>query len=166
MSSTKQSAGILAYRWRSGTIEVFLVHPGGPFWRGKDAAAWSIPKGEFDAGEDPLAAAQREFREETGQTVSGEFTPLQPVRQRSGKTVYAWQIEADVDAANVNSNTFRMEWPPRSGKFQDFPEIDQASWFTIDAAAEKIISGQRGLLEELKSSLAAKPAAEDVHQGD
>jgi len=155
MSTARQSAGLLVYRRRAATIEVFLVHPGGPYWVGKDAGVWSIPKGEFAPGDDPLAAAKREFREETGQTVTGEFKPLQPVRQRGGKTVYAWQIEADVDASTIRSNTFSLEWPPRSGKFRDFPEIEQAAWFTIDAAAEKIISGQRAWLEELKSSLPA-----------
>jgi predicted NUDIX family NTP pyrophosphohydrolase len=165
MSTVRQSAGLLVYRQRSGTIEVFLVHPGGPFWRGKDAGAWSIPKGEFAASEDPLVAAQREFQEETGQTVSGEFTPLQAVRQRGGKMVYAWQIEADVDCSNIHSNTFSLEWPPHSGKFQDFPEVDRAGWFTIDAAAEKIIIGQRDLLDELKSSIQRKRASKDVHHG-
>ena len=121
MSTARQSAGLLVYRERAGTIEVFLVHPGGPFWRGKDAGAWSIPKGEFAPGEDPLAAAKREFHEETGQTVCGQFTPLRPVRQRGGKTVNAWQIEANVDASNIHSNTFSLEWPPHAGKFQDFP---------------------------------------------
>jgi predicted NUDIX family NTP pyrophosphohydrolase len=165
MSTARQSAGLLVYRQRAGTIEVFLVHPGGPFWRGKDAGAWSIPKGEFAPGEDPLSAAQREFQEETGQKVSGQFTPLAPIRQRGGKTVYAWQIEADVDATNILSNKFSMEWPPQSGQFQDFPEIDQAGWFTIDTAAEKIITGQRALLDELKSSCQTKPASKDVHHG-
>jgi len=117
----KQSAGLLMYRRRDGRMEVFLVHPGGPFWAKKDAAAWSIPKGEFAADEDPLAAAQREFAEETGLTPSGPFTALTPIKQTGGKIVQAWAVEGDCDPAAVRSNTFTMEWPPRSGRRQEFP---------------------------------------------
>jgi predicted NUDIX family NTP pyrophosphohydrolase len=147
----KQSAGLLIYRRRPAGIEVFLVHPGGPFWQKKDDGAWSIPKGEFTAEEDPLAAAQREFHEETGLQISGNFTPLPAVKQRGGKTVYAWQVEADFDTSKITSNTFSMEWPPRSGKQQEFPEVDRADWFDLESAALKINEGQRPLLAHLKA---------------
>jgi predicted NUDIX family NTP pyrophosphohydrolase len=146
----KQSAGLLIYRRRSG-LQVFLVHPGGPFWQKRDLGSWSIPKGEFDAGEDPLSVARREFEEETGFAASGEtFTPLTPLRQPGGKIVYAWAVEGDCDAAAINSNTFSMEWPPHSGKSQKFPEVDRAEWFVIDAAKVRILKGQVGFLEELQ----------------
>src|SRR5436190_4559477 len=122
----KRSAGILAYRWRDGELELFLVHPGGPFWKNKDLGAWSIPKGEIDPDEDPLKAAQREFREEIGQVIDGSFAPLDPVKIASGKQIVAWAIEHDFDAAAVRSNAFSIEWPPRSGKTQSFPEVDRA----------------------------------------
>src|SRR4051812_42845541 len=118
------SAGLLVYRLVEGGLEVFLVHPGGPFWAAKDLAVWSIPKGEYALGEDPLAAALREFQEETGHTVSGQFQPLSPVKQPGGKVVSAWAVQGDFDASVIVSNTFSMEWPPRSGKFQRFPEVD------------------------------------------
>jgi predicted NUDIX family NTP pyrophosphohydrolase len=146
----KQSAGLLVYRKLDGKIEVLLVHPGGPFWKNKDFGAWSIPKGEFATGEDPLAVAKREFQEETGQSVNGSFEPLAPIKQRSGKTVYAWAVEADVDVSHVRSNTFTTEWPPRSGKQQEFPEVDRAEWFPLDAAIEKINVAQRELLQQLQ----------------
>jgi len=145
----KHSAGLLMYRRRRGELEVFLVHPGGPFWAKKDAGAWSIPKGEYRPGEDPLAAARREFREETGFSVAGEFTPLTPLKQPSGKIIQAWAVEGDCDAGAIRSNTFTLEWPPRSGHQQEFPEVDRAAWFTLTAAREKIIKGQVGFLEEL-----------------
>ncbi len=150
----KKSAGILLYRITSGVIHVFLVHPGGPFWARKDDGAWSIPKGEFAEGEDPLAVAMREFREETSFAVEGECHPLAPLRQPSGKIVYAWAVQGDVDAAAVKSNSFVMEWPSGSGKMQEFPEIDRASWFTTDLARRKILRGQAALLEQLEEAVA------------
>jgi predicted NUDIX family NTP pyrophosphohydrolase len=146
----KQSAGILLYRMTENQPQVFLVHPGGPFFRKKDEGAWSIPKGEYVDGEEPLAAAQREFEEETGQTISGNFVKLQPVKQKSGKVVQAWAIEGDIDHNAIISNLFEIEWPPKSGKRVSFPEIDRAGWFTIDIAKQKIIPGQLGLIEELE----------------
>jgi predicted NUDIX family NTP pyrophosphohydrolase len=149
----KQSAGILLYRLRDSSAEVFLVHPGGPFWMKKDAGAWSIPKGEFEQDEDPLAAARREFREETGFDVEGEFVALDPVRQAGGKVVRAWAVQGDCDPASIRSNLFTMEWPPRSGKRQEFPEVDRAGWFGLEAAKEKILKGQLALLEGLRRIL-------------
>jgi predicted NUDIX family NTP pyrophosphohydrolase len=145
----KQSAGLLLYRWRAGELEVLLVHPGGPFWAKKDDGAWSIPKGEIDEGEDPFVAARREVAEELGAAPDGHFIPLEPVRQAGGKVVYAWAIEADVDPATMTSNTFQMEWPPRSGRRQTFPEVDRAAWFTIAHARSKILRGQLPLLDAL-----------------
>jgi len=145
----KKSAGILMYRLRNGILEVFLVHPGGPFWAKKDMGAWSVPKGEYGEEEDPLEAARREFREETGCEPSGEFIPLTPRRQPSGKTVTAWAVEGDCDAAAIRSNTFRLEWPPKSGKHREFPEVDRAGWFSVAAAKERILQGQAGFLDEL-----------------
>ena len=149
----KISAGLLLYRLRQGAHEVFLVHPGGPFWAKKDAGAWSIPKGEAAAGEELLAAARREFREETGLAVAGDFRALAPVRQPSGKVVHAWAIEADCDAAAIRSNTFEMEWPPHSGKKQAFPEVDRAAWLDLATARGKITKGQLGLLDQLERLL-------------
>ena len=145
----KQSAGFLMYRRTGSGIEIFLVHPGGPFWAKKDLGAWSIPKGEFTADEDPLAAAQREFEEETSIRPEGPFTRLAPIRQPSGKTIHAWAFEGDCAADATRSNSFSMEWPPRSGRQQEFPEVDRAEWFTIEVAKEKIIKGQLGFIEEL-----------------
>jgi predicted NUDIX family NTP pyrophosphohydrolase len=147
----KQSAGLLVYRKRGETLEVLLVHPGGPFWKNKDAGAWSIPKGELTQGEDPLDVAKREFQEETGTSISGAMAPLEAVKQRGGKLVYAWAVEADVDVSQIKSNTFTIEWPPRSGKQQEFPEIDRAEWCDLTTAAEKINAGQRKLIEQLQS---------------
>jgi len=152
----KKSAGLLFYRKVRGSMEVFLVHPGGPFWAKKDDGAWSIPKGEFDEGEEPLDAAKREFREETGLTAHGEFQPLKPVRQSSGKIVYSWAVHFDLDAAAVKSNTFSMEWPRGSGRMQEFPEIDRAGWFKIDLARRKILKGQLGLLDQLEQMVASR----------
>jgi predicted NUDIX family NTP pyrophosphohydrolase len=146
----KQSAGILLYRLTDGLLQVFLVHPGGPFFRNKDDGAWSIPKGEYTDGEEPLAAAQREFEEETGQLITGKFIKLQSVKQKSGKVVHAWAIEGDIDHENIVSNIFEIEWPPKSGKKTSFPEIDRADWFTVDTAKVKIIPAQMGLIEELE----------------
>jgi predicted NUDIX family NTP pyrophosphohydrolase len=148
----RHSAGLLMYRRRGG-LEVLLVHPGGPFWTGKDLGAWSMPKGEFDPGEDPLAAAQREFREETGLAAAGEFIPLTPRKQPSGKIIEAWAVEGDCDPAAIRSNLFTLEWPPHSGRQQQFPEVDRAAWFSLAEAREKIIKGQVGFLEELQARL-------------
>ena len=145
----KQSAGILLYRPGVPEPEVFLVHPGGPFWKNKDEGAWTIPKGEFDESEDPLAAAIREFKEETGYSINGDFKSLIPVQQEAGKIVHAWAIPGDINEANVKSNFFEMEWPPKSGKKQSFPEIDRASWFRLSEAREKINSSQVQFLDQL-----------------
>ena len=153
MTRARSSAGLLAYRMRDGVLEVLLVHPGGPFWSNKDAGAWSIPKGEFDAGEEPLAAAKREFAEETGVAVDGALVALPPCKLRGGKTVHAWAFEADLDIERLRSNTFEIAWPPRSGRTQTFPEVDRYGFFTLDEAAEKINAGQRPLLEALREAL-------------
>ena len=152
---TKTSAGILLYRVRVGELEVFLVHPGGPYWEKRDSGAWSIPKGEFNEGDDPLEAARREFQEETGSQATGEFVALTPLKQRSGKLVYAWAARGDIDASSITSNTFSMEWPPRSGQQREFPEIDRGAWFTVAAANEKILPGQRGFIRQLEEHLGA-----------
>ncbi len=145
----KKSAGILLYRLRESGLEVFLVHPGGPFWTKKDDGAWSIPKGEFEEGEDPLNAAKREFQEETGFLVDGNFIALNPLKQPGGKLIYAWGVKGDCAAESIKSNLFSMEWPPHSGKREEFPEVDRAGWFTLEVAKKKILKGQVGLLEEL-----------------
>lgn len=142
----KTSAGLLLYRYRDGALEVFLVHPGGPFWARKDLGAWSIPKGEFAPGEDPLAAAQREFTEETGFPITGEFVALTPLKQPSGKIVHAWAVLGDCDPALVRSNTFTL-------KGKAYPEIDRAGWFGMAEAREKILPGQAGFLLELVASI-------------
>ncbi len=147
------SAGLLVYRRREAGIEVLLVHPGGPFWKTRDAGAWSIPKGEVGAGEDPLAAARRETREETGLAPEGPFLALTPVRQPGGKRVQAWAVEADWDPARLVSGTFEMEWPPRSGRRQRFPEVDRAAWFEIAEAKRRILRGQLGLLAQLEAAV-------------
>jgi predicted NUDIX family NTP pyrophosphohydrolase len=152
----RQSAGLLPFRRRAGGLEVFLVHPGGPFWAKKDQGAWSIPKGEYEPGEDPLAAARREFAEETGIVPEGDFVALTPLRQRGGKIVRAFAFESDLDPHTIKSNTFVMEWPPRSGRQQEFPEVDRAGWFTVDAAKQKLLAAQVGLVEELARLLARK----------
>lgn len=144
----KTSAGLLLYRVRA-QVEVFLVHPGGPFWAKKDLGAWTLPKGEIEEGEDPLSAAVREFTEETGFVVAGEFRPLQPLRQPSGKTILAWAVEGDCDPAELRSNVFSMEWPPKSGNRQEFPEVDRAAWFTVEEARRRIIAGQAPFLDQL-----------------
>ena len=149
----KKSAGILLYRKTGGSFEVFLVHPGGPYWANKDAGAWSIPKGEFDDNEDALSAAKREFEEETGMKISGVFVELTPVKLKSSKTVFAWAVEGDIDPLKINSNEFEMEWPPRSGKMSSFPEIDKAAWFSLADAEIKINSQQIKMLEEMKNKL-------------
>jgi predicted NUDIX family NTP pyrophosphohydrolase len=145
----KVSAGILLYRHSGETLEVFLVHPGGPFWAKKSRGAWSLPKGELAGGEDPLDAARREFTEETGFAIDGQLHALQPVRQSGGKTVLAWAVEGDCDPAALRSNLFELEWPPKSGKRQAFPEVDRAAWFSLPDAREQIVAGQVPLLDEL-----------------
>ena len=148
--AAKRSAGILLYRRSGGEPEVLLVHPGGPFWTNKDEGAWSIPKGEYDDGEDPEACARREFKEETGTELApGELAELGSVKQKSGKQVTAWAAEGDLDPAAVTSNTFEMEWPPRSGGRQSFPEVDRAEWFDLDAARAKLNPAQTAFLDRL-----------------
>jgi predicted NUDIX family NTP pyrophosphohydrolase len=143
------------YRCREDSVEVFLVHPGGPFWAKKDLGAWSIPKGEYAPGDEPLAAARREFEEETGFTADGDLGELEEIRQKGGKLVKAWCFEGDCDPRTVKSNTFTIEWPPHSGKQQEFPEIDRAGWFSLTEAREKMLSGQIPLLEELERMLSS-----------
>ena len=150
----KTSAGILLYRSPLSRPEVLLVHPGGPFWAKRDLGAWSVPKGEVDADEDLLEAAKREFFEETGHRVGGTFIELAAVRQPSGKVVHAWAVEGEIDAASIVSNTFAIEWPPKSGKMRQFPEIDRAEWFALAEAREKILAGQRPLLDQLIKKIA------------
>ena len=147
----KRSAGILLYRRDNQQLQVFLAHPGGPFWKNKDEGAWTIPKGEIAEGEDPLAAAKREFEEEIGVRIEGEFLELKPIRQRSGKHVLAWAVEGDCDSDEVRSNAFSMEWPPKSGQQAEFPEVDRAHWFTIREARRKILPGQAPLLDQLET---------------
>jgi predicted NUDIX family NTP pyrophosphohydrolase len=158
----ESSAGLLLYR-RCGELEVLLVHPGGPFWAKKEAGSWSVPKGEFVQGEDPLQAARREFTEETGFTVDGDFRRLEPVKQSGGKVIHVWAIEADCDASQARSNLFSLEWPPRSGRMQRFPEVDRTEWFSVDEARRRMIKGQIGLLEQLVSILepASAPRADN-----
>lgn len=149
----KKSAGLLVYRKLLHELQVMLVHPGGPFWKNKDTGAWSIPKGEFTDEEEPLAAAKREFEEETNLQVSGKFLPLTPVKQKSGKLIYAWAVQNNMDVSSIKSNLFEMEWPPKSGNMQSFPEIDKAGWFKVEQAKEKMIPGQFAFIEELQQLL-------------
>jgi predicted NUDIX family NTP pyrophosphohydrolase len=149
-----KSAGLLLYRQNADSgIEVLLVHPGGPFWRNKDEGGWTIPKGEFH-DEDPLAAAKREFKEETGAVPpDGQYIPLTPIKQKNGKIVHAWAVEGDFDPASLNSNEFETEWPPKSGRMQKFPEVDRADWCAPDVARQKMLQGQDELINELLSIL-------------
>ncbi len=149
----KKSAGIVLYKTAGRQLEIFLVHPGGPFWRKKDLGAWSIPKGEF-TDEDPLIAAIREFEEETGKRMQGDFLELSPAKQNSGKIIYAWALEGDLDASTVVSNEFEMEWPPKTGRYARFPEVDKAAWFAADEALQKIIPGQSAFIHELTERIA------------
>jgi predicted NUDIX family NTP pyrophosphohydrolase len=149
----KKSAGLIMYRLRNDELEVLVVHPGGPFWAHRDKGAWSIPKGEVGDDEEPFDAACREFREEIGFMPEGPFIELNPVKQKGGKTVMAWAFRGDFDPALLKSTTFTLEWPPRSGKFADFPEVDNARWFALDIARIKIIPAQEGLLDELAARL-------------
>ncbi len=151
----KQSAGLLIYRRAATGLEVLLGHPGGPLWAGKDAGVWSIPKGGIDAGEEALDAAIRETREELGLEVDGPFMALAPIRQTGGKLVVAWAACADFDPATLVSSTFELEWPPRSGRRQGFPEIDRAAWFDLDEARRRILPAQAALIDELASRLAS-----------
>jgi len=162
----KISAGLLLFRRRGSDLEIFLVHPGGPLWAKKDAGAWSLPKGEIAEGEEPLEAAKREFTEETGLKVSGEFLPLGAVEQAGGKIVQAWAIEADCDPAQIKSNLFALEWPPKSGRKQQFPEIDRAQWFTPAEARQRIIPAQAGFIDQLLSLTGAKPSGRRRNQRD
>jgi predicted NUDIX family NTP pyrophosphohydrolase len=143
------SAGLLLFRRTAAEVEVLLVHPGGPFWARKDDGAWSIPKGEFTEGEEPLAAAMRECEEELGFPCTGDFIPLLPLRQPGGKLVFAWAVRSDFDPAGLRSNTFSLEWPPKSGRRQEFPEVDRAAWFALDSARRKILKGQAPFLDQL-----------------
>jgi predicted NUDIX family NTP pyrophosphohydrolase len=150
VAAARRSAGILLYRLSGGAPEVLLVHPGGPFWARRDAGAWSLPKGEYEDADDPLASALREFEEETGTALAtGELLELGDVKQKSGKVVRAWAAEGDLDPDAVHSNTFTMEWPPRSGRTAEFPEIDRAGWFGIDEAREKVNPAQAEFLDRL-----------------
>jgi predicted NUDIX family NTP pyrophosphohydrolase len=151
----KRSAGLLLYRWVGGEPEVLLVHPGGPYWAKKDDGAWSLPKGEYEPGEDPLEVAIREFREELGVEPPEVSSPafLGEVRQPGGKLVRAWGMGGDVDVSDVTSNTFSMEWPPRSGRTKEFPEVDRAGWFGLEDARRKLLRGQLGFIDRLSESL-------------
>ena len=151
----KRSAGMLLYRRRNEILEVFLVHPGGPLWAKKDFGAWSIPKGEYSDEEDPLAAARREFEEETGMAIDGDFMDLGTIRQAGGKLVSAWAHQGDFDPARLTSNSVEMQWPPRSGRIVKFPEVDRGAWFTMGEAHERILAGQRPILERLEEKLRA-----------
>jgi predicted NUDIX family NTP pyrophosphohydrolase len=152
----KRSAGILLYRRRGGAVEVLLVHPGGPLWANKDLGAWSIPKGEYGEGEDPLAVALREFEEETGhRPPQAGLVELGEVRQRGGKVVTAWAAPGDLDPSAITSNTFTLEWPPRSGTRREFPEVDRAGWFELASARGKLLAAQAELVDRLRSVIAA-----------
>lgn len=151
--STIRSAGLLLFRRRDGAVEVLLAHPGGPFWSRRDEAAWTLPKGEIDPGEEPLAAARREFLEETGFESTPPFHPLGELRQKSGKRITAWAFEGDADPALLVSIPFEMEWPPRSGRMQSFPEVDRVQWFGLEAARRKLIAGQAPFIDALERLL-------------
>jgi predicted NUDIX family NTP pyrophosphohydrolase len=158
--AAKRSAGILLYRRAAAGPEVLLVHPGGPFWVGRNAGAWSIPKGEHGDDEDPQVCARREFAEETGTELPpGELVELGTVRQKNGKWVSAWAAEGDLDAAAITSNTFELEWPPRSGQTQTFPEVDRAGWFSLEEAREKLNPAQTAFLDRLAQLLAGAGAS-------
>lgn len=147
------SAGLLCYRYPGQMLEVFLVHPGGPFWEKRDDGAWSIPKGLIEAGEDPLMTAKREFNEETGFVAVGDFIALNTLKQHSGKIVHAWAVQMDLDASRLSSNTFSMEWPKDSGNQNEFPEVDRGEWFTLERARQKIYPGQAAFLDRLLAYL-------------
>ena len=147
----KESAGLLVYRRKDKDVEFVLVHPGGPFWKNKDAGAWTIPKGEIQQGENPLDAARREFEEELGMKAEGNLIELIPIKQKGGKLVRAWAAEADLDLTAIKSNTFSMEWPPRSGRMTEFPEIDRAAYYDWETAKSKINEAQVALLEQVRA---------------
>ena len=149
----KKSAGLLLYKFIDSTIYFLLVHPGGPFWKNKDLESWSIPKGEFTDDEDPLEAARREFQEETGFEIDGDFINLESVKLKSGKTVFAWAVEFDIDVALVKSNEFEMEWPPKSGSMKSFPEVDRAEWFQTAEALKKINPAQADFIIQIISKI-------------
>jgi predicted NUDIX family NTP pyrophosphohydrolase len=151
----KSAAGLLVYRRRK-ELEVFLVHPGGPFWIKKDTGAWTLPKGEVGENETALDAARREFTEETGFSLDGEFLPLSPVRQSGGKIVHAWAVQGDCDPAELRSNSFSIEWPPKSGKMSEFPEVDRGGWFAIGEARKRILPAQEKFLDQLMELLAGR----------
>lgn len=153
---SQHSAGILLYRYRGDELEVLLVHPGGPFWVRKNMGAWSIPKGLFEENEDPLEAARREFKEETGFSVSGQFIQLGELKQPSRKIIHAWALEGDIDTRRLSSNTFTLEWPRHSGQQQEFPEIDRGEWFGLETARSKILKGQAPFLDRLLTKLKEK----------
>ena len=154
----KRSAGLLMFRGQGSDLQVFLVHPGGPFWQKKDLGAWMLPKGEYGDREDPWTAAKREFEEETGTRPAGEFIPLGEVQQTGGKTVVAWAFEGDLDPAKLKSNSFRMEWPPKSGQTREFPEVDRGEWFPLPAARQKILPSQLPFLDRLQKMISATSA--------
>jgi predicted NUDIX family NTP pyrophosphohydrolase len=149
----KRSAGLLMYKRAGDELRVLLVHPGGPFWAKKDLGAWSIPKGEYTESENALVVAEREFEEELGCAPSGDFRPLGELRQAGGKVVTAWTVEGDLDVRQVRSNTFDLEWPPKSGRRQSFPEVDRAEWFTLDEARKRILPAQRDFIDRLVALL-------------
>jgi predicted NUDIX family NTP pyrophosphohydrolase len=163
----KRSAGILLYRVRRDAVEVLLVHPGGPFWARRDLGAWSIPKGEYEQGEDPLAAALREFREEIGQAppAAGDLLELGTVRQRGGKVLSAWAAAGDLDPAAIAGGSFTMEWPPRSGRRQEFPEVDRAGWFDPDTARQKLLAAQAELVDRLLAKVGPEGSGAPVDEG-
>lgn len=154
---TKTSAGLLLYRRVGRQPELLLVHPGGPFWTNKDDGAWSIPKGLVEPGESSLSAARREFAEETGCGIDGDFVEIGTFKQPSGKMIVAWAVEGSIDAANIKSGSFSMEWPPKSGRMQNFPEVDRAAWFEPQEAMRKITLGQRPIVEQLLAGLGWHP---------
>ena len=149
----KLSAGILLYRIKDGEPQVMLVHPGGPFWKNKDLGAWSIPKGEYQIGEDPLEHAKREFKEETGQSAKGKFTRLMPIKQAGGKIVTAFAVAGDLDVSKIKSNTIPIEWPPKSGKTEQIPEVDRGEWFDLETARQKINAAQAAFVDQLEDLL-------------
>jgi predicted NUDIX family NTP pyrophosphohydrolase len=156
----KHSAGILLYRFKEGNLEVFLVHPGGPFWARKDMGAWSIPKGEYEEGEDPVKAAQRELAEETGIELNSPLIDLGELRQPSGKVVHVWAAAHDCDPSKIHSNTFKMEWPPKSGKLQEFPEVNRGAWYATTVAKSKLHKGQAGFIDTLREMLGLRHSGE------
>lgn len=158
----RKSAGIILFREKAGGPEILLVHPGGPLWAKKDLGAWSIPKGEMEGEEEPLLAARREFAEETGIAVEGEFIPLRPVRYSSGKTVCAWALRMDLDASGVRSNKFMLEWPPRSGRMRSVPEIDRAQWFPLQEARRRIVPAQAPFVDQVERIIEEAASQEAV----